>query len=50
VHHAADLRHVPVDVRVRRGVRRRGETTVDQIAIQVTDHDVVGGEGVVVDP
>ena len=37
VHDAADVRHVPVDVRVRGGVAGRRAGPVDEVAVQVAD-------------
>jgi hypothetical protein len=50
VHDAADVGSVTVDVGVRGGVARRRELAVDQLAVQVADHDGVRGQLVVAHP
>ncbi len=47
VHYPADVRHVPVDIRVGGSVARRGQLAVDDGAIQIADDHRVGGQLVV---
>ena len=50
MHHAVDLGQMPVHVGVGGGVRGRRVVALDQMAVQVADHHVVGGQLVVEHP